>query len=187
MIAESIVVEVTYPHSIWQVWHALTDQEALATWLMPNDFEPRVGHRFTFHVAPEHGWSGIVKCQVIELVAPHRVAYTWRGGQDQPETMVTFTLTPHESGTALRLEHTGFETHDGQGFSLRNVLSSGWNAKLLQENLSAFLRRQAVQGDSVLVSSQKKTIMNGFTTQASKWSFREETVMYGYTTQDEKE
>lgn len=156
MTAEKIVVEVTYPYSIWQVWHALTHREALAAWLMPNDFEPRVGHRFTFHIAPQHGWSGIVECQVLELVAPHRVAYTWRGGQDQPETMVTFTLTPHESGTSLRLEHAGFETGDSQGFSLRDVLSSGWNAKLLREKLPAFLRREAVQGDKVLVSSQNE-------------------------------
>ncbi|HYB01607.1 MAG TPA: SRPBCC domain-containing protein [Ktedonobacteraceae bacterium] len=146
MTAENIVVEVTYPHSIWQIWHALTDREALAAWLMPNDFEPRVGHRFTFHVAPQHGWSGIVECQVIELIAPYRVAYTWRGGQDQPETTVTFTLTPHERGTSLRLEHAGFETDDDQGFSLRDVLSSGWNAKLLREKLPAFLREEAVQG-----------------------------------------
>ena len=156
MTAESIVVEVTYPHSIWQVWHALTHREALAAWLMPNDFEARVGHRFTFHITPQHGWSGRVECQVIELVAPHRLAYTWRGGQDQPETIVTFTLTPHERGTYLRLEHAGFETGDGQECSLRDVLSSGWNAKLLRESLPAFLSRESVQWDNVLVKSQKE-------------------------------
>jgi uncharacterized protein YndB with AHSA1/START domain len=156
MTAESIVVEVIYPHSIWQVWHALTHREALATWFMPNDFEARVGHRFTFHIAPQHGWSGKVECQVIELVAPHRLAYTWRGGQDQPETIVTFTLAPHERGTSLRLEHTGFERGDDKGFSFRDVLSSGWNAKLLWESLPAFLSRESVQWNDMLMNSQKE-------------------------------
>lgn len=156
MTAETIVVEAIYPHSIWQVWHALTNREALAAWLMPNDFEAQVGHRFTFHIAPQHGWSGIVECQVIELVAPRRVAYTWRGGHNQPETMVTFTLTPHERGTSLRLEHTGFEAGADQGLSLRDVLSSGWNVKLLRGNLPAFLSKESVQGDNVLLKRQQE-------------------------------
>jgi hypothetical protein len=31
---------------------------------MPNDFEPRVGHRFTFRTdpVPAHGFDGIVRC-----------------------------------------------------------------------------------------------------------------------------
>ena len=155
MTAESIVVEVTYPQSIWQVWDALTRREALATWLMPNDFEPRVGHRFTFHIAPQHGWSGSVECLVIELDAPHRVAYTWRGGQGQPETIVTFTLKPGEGGTFLRLEHTGFVEGDSQGFSLPDLLSSGWSAKLLRTNLPAYLSRQSNLSDNLLVMSQR--------------------------------
>jgi uncharacterized protein YndB with AHSA1/START domain len=155
MTAESIVVEVTYPHPIWQVWHALTHREALAAWLMPNTFEPRVGHRFTFQIAPQHGWSGVVECQVIELVAPHRVAYTWRGGQGQPETVVTFTLKPCEGGTYLRLEHAGFVEGDIQGFNLRDILSSGWNAKLLRKNLPTYLSRQSMQSDTMLLMSQE--------------------------------
>jgi uncharacterized protein YndB with AHSA1/START domain len=153
MTIEPIVVEVMYPHPIWQVWHALTNREALAAWLMPNDFEPRVGHRFTFRVESRHGWSGIVQCQVIELVAPHRLAYTWCGGQGQPETVVAFTLKQESEGTYLRLEHSGFAADGGQGFSLRAVLSSGWNTKLLRKKLLAYLLRQSVQPDAVLVLS----------------------------------
>ena len=33
-----------------QVWRALTESATLAEWMFPNDFEPRVGHRFTFQV-----------------------------------------------------------------------------------------------------------------------------------------
>ena len=47
-----LLFEVTYPHSPERVWRALTDPKALAAWLMPNDFAPVVGHRFTFR-APQ--------------------------------------------------------------------------------------------------------------------------------------
>ncbi|GCE09980.1 SRPBCC family protein [Dictyobacter aurantiacus] len=149
MTAHDIVVEATYPQPIWQVWHALTDRAALGTWLMPNDFEARVGHRFTFQVGPQHGWNGIVQCQVIKLVAPHCVAYTWRSGLDQPETIVTFTLESHGEGTFLRLEHAGFEPDNNQKFSLLDILGSGWNTKLLRKNLPAFLRQESAQWNKV--------------------------------------
>jgi catechol 2,3-dioxygenase-like lactoylglutathione lyase family enzyme len=43
---------VVYPHPADRVWAALTSSEALAAWFMPNDFEPAVGHRFTFQAKP---------------------------------------------------------------------------------------------------------------------------------------
>jgi uncharacterized protein YndB with AHSA1/START domain len=38
--ADAIIHIVTYPHPIARVWFALTDADALARWLMPNDFRP---------------------------------------------------------------------------------------------------------------------------------------------------
>jgi hypothetical protein len=43
------IVIVQSPEELWQ---ALTDRSALAEWMYPNDFEPRVGHCFTFRVPP---------------------------------------------------------------------------------------------------------------------------------------
>jgi len=53
-----ITLEQTYPHPPERVWRALTDSAALAEWLMPNDFEPRVGHKFRFRSKPMPGWRG---------------------------------------------------------------------------------------------------------------------------------
>jgi len=36
--------EAVYDHPIERVWRAITDSQAIAQWLMKNDFEPRVGH-----------------------------------------------------------------------------------------------------------------------------------------------
>lgn len=100
---DAIVIEMTYPHPIERVWRALTSRDARAAWLMPNDFEPRVGHAFTFRTTPDHRWSGVVHCRVTALDPPHRVAYTWQGTRGElPETLVTFTLAPVGEGTRLK-------------------------------------------------------------------------------------
>ncbi len=103
----TIRVERTYPHAPARVWRALTDPEQLARWLMPNDFEPRVGHRFTFTTEPGPGFDGIVRCEVLELTEERTLSLSWRGGP--LDTVVTFTLEPvGEGSTRLRVEHTGF-------------------------------------------------------------------------------
>lgn len=138
---DSIVNEVVYPHAIWVVWRALTTAEALAAWLMPNDFVPTVGHHFTFHTEPQEGWDGTVECQVVALDPPHRVAYTWRGSPSLPETLVTFTLEPLGMHTRLRLEHSGFAAAGPMGRTVRDILRSGWDSHLLRKQLPAYLAR----------------------------------------------
>lgn len=108
---ETIKIEVVYPFPPERVWRALTEPTALAEWLMPTaDFAPQRGHKFQFRWKPTADWRGIVDCEVIELEAPRRLAYTWRGELNQPATLVTWTLEPVGGGTRLRLEHTGFDS-----------------------------------------------------------------------------
>lgn len=144
MSADAIVLEVTYPHPIERVWRALTDSDALAAWLMPNDFAPRVGHRFTFRTEPGQAWSGIVQCEVITLEPPQRLAFTWQGGT-LPTTLVTFSLTPDEGRTLLRLEHSGFAAGGRPALTVRDILASGWGSKILQQRLPALLDSMAAE------------------------------------------
>src|SRR5260221_250429 len=53
-----IVVEDVLPYSPERVWKALTTAELIGKWLMPNDFEPWVGKRFTFKSRPIGEWFG---------------------------------------------------------------------------------------------------------------------------------
>jgi uncharacterized protein YndB with AHSA1/START domain len=99
-------MEVVYPHTPERVWRALTDRRALAHWLMPNDFEPRLGHRFQFRPRKRQDGPGPVQCEVTALEAPRRLAYTWHAPGDSTPSEVTWTLEPVERGTRLRLEHT---------------------------------------------------------------------------------
>jgi uncharacterized protein YndB with AHSA1/START domain len=134
-------LERTYAHSPERVWRALTDPRAVSTWLMENDFQPTLGHRFTFRAKPQPGWDGVTYCEVIEIDAPRRLAYTWRGGaKGKPatlDTVVRFTLEQvAEGGTRLLLEHDGFD-----GFKavlLSFMMKTGW-AKMLDAKLPAVL------------------------------------------------
>lgn len=73
------------------LWRALTEPELLATWLMPNDFRPEVGHRFTMKTDPAPMFDGTVHLEVLEIDPPHRMVWSWRGGPI--DTIVTFTVT----------------------------------------------------------------------------------------------
>jgi uncharacterized protein YndB with AHSA1/START domain len=135
---DAIEIEIDYPHPPARVWRALTDRAALARWLMPNDFVPRLGHAFTFRASDAEGWSGVVDCRVVALEEPRRLAYTWHSGP-LPETLVTFTLEPSATGTRLRLVHSGFAVGGPQALTIRDILASGWNSRLLREALPALL------------------------------------------------
>ncbi len=130
-------IEVTakYPHPIERVWAALTSAEALAVWLMPNDFAAEVGHAFTFRTKPAPGFDGVVRCQVLELDPPARMVWSWAGGKI--DTTVTFTLTATGAArTRLRMHQVGFH---GLGAQLaRKAMSGGW-PRIIGERLAGYL------------------------------------------------
>jgi uncharacterized protein YndB with AHSA1/START domain len=102
----TVVVEKEFGHAPEKVWRALTEGELIAQWLMANDFQPVVGHRFQLRTTAMGGWSGVIDCEVLEVTPPQRLAYTWNTmGMD---TVAAFTLTATEAGTMLRLEQGGF-------------------------------------------------------------------------------
>jgi uncharacterized protein YndB with AHSA1/START domain len=131
--------EEHYPYPPGRVWEAISDSAAMADWLMPNDFQPRLGHRFQFRTKPAPGFDGIVNCEVITLDPPRRLAYTWKGGGI--DTVVTFTLEPTRDGTKLVLEHTGFR--GARATMVSFILGRGWRKSILPQRLPAVLKRRA--------------------------------------------
>ena len=120
----SIVVERTMPHPPEKVWRALTQQPLIEAWLMRNDFEPRVGHRFNLRWEANNK-SGVIDSEVLELSPPSRLAYRWVSMG--VESVVTFTLTPTAGGTRPRMEQAGFKP--GQEYN-RKGAEYGWNGFL---------------------------------------------------------
>jgi uncharacterized protein YndB with AHSA1/START domain len=113
-------LDVFYPYSPERVWQAITNRRVLAQWLMENDFEPRIGHKFRFEPQPHQGVNEAIHCEVIELDEPRSLSYTWRGGLMGKPTIVTWRLVPMEGGTQLQLEHKGFERHGKTTLCLRH-------------------------------------------------------------------
>lgn len=119
-----------------EVWASLTDPEVLAEWLMPNDFVPEVGARFTF--VPDHPtpWEGDVSCEVLELVPCERMVWSWRTrGMNEP-SRVEFELVPKRGGTELGFKHGGVAD-----VPVAEGLESGWPERL--GGLEGALRRRA--------------------------------------------
>ena len=53
------------PHPPEKIWRALTEGKLIEQWLMENDFQPVVGHRFRFRATPVPNWNGIIDSEVL--------------------------------------------------------------------------------------------------------------------------
>lgn len=146
---KGIHLEKIYPHPVERVWQAIATSQGLASWLMPNDFEPRPGHRFQLRWKKVPGWRGIVDCEVLEIVPLQKLSFSWRGEPKQRPTRVTFTLTPVASGTRLVLDHDGFRGMGGWFSKL--MMSGGWKSKMLERQLPASLAVLQANGLDALV------------------------------------
>jgi uncharacterized protein YndB with AHSA1/START domain len=81
--SRSVIVERLMPHPPQKVWRALTSAPLVGEWLMQNDFQPVVGHRFNFRSEPMNGWNGVTDCEVLEVEAPSRLVYSWNASGEQ--------------------------------------------------------------------------------------------------------
>jgi uncharacterized protein YndB with AHSA1/START domain len=126
--------EVFYPYPPQRVWQVLTSQAALATWLMKNNFEPCIGHRFQFIYSLIPGFEESINCQVIELEEPRRLSFTWQDKMMCQPSIVTWTLKAVDGGTELHLEHRVFETAftsvQQPIYSQRSNSQQNWQASL---------------------------------------------------------
>ena len=110
----SVIVEKEFPHPPEKVWRALTESDLIAQWLMKNDFQPVAGHSFKLRADPVPNWDGVIDCRVLAVEAGRTLAYTW--GTLGLESVVTFTLTPTDAGTHVRMEHAGFPLNLEQAY-----------------------------------------------------------------------
>lgn len=112
---DSVSFEFDLHHGTEKVWRALTDPALLSEWLLPViGLKLERGAVFTFKAPPQPGWDGKVNCRLLEIDARKKISYTWVVGDI--DTIVTFTLTPTESGTRLSLLQTGFKPDQKKNF-----------------------------------------------------------------------
>ena len=120
-----VLLEEVLPHSVEDVWEAITDPGAISGWLMAtSDFEPRVGTAFRLKTdrLSADGW---VKAEVLELEPPRRMVWSWSVDDGLGPSTVTFELAAEGGGTRLRLTHAG-EINDAAGAEI----SGGWPSRI---------------------------------------------------------
>lgn len=145
-MTQSIQRELLVPQPPEQVWRALTDSASLAEWMFPNDFEPRVGHQFTFRVPgnPKVKFDGLtVRCQVLECEPPSRLVFSWSAGGAVENTRVSYRLEPNGGGTRLFFEHSGFDLTQAFGEQAFKGAQYGWAGMF--KKLEAVVARLATE------------------------------------------
>ena len=110
----SLIIERELPHPPEKIWRALTQSSLIQEWLMQNDFQPTIGHRFNFRSTPVAGWDGVIDSEVLVVEPNKKLSYSW--GTLGLGTVVTFTLTPTATGTQLHLEQSGFHADEERNF-----------------------------------------------------------------------
>jgi uncharacterized protein YndB with AHSA1/START domain len=136
----SVVIERTFAHPPEKVWRALTQGHLIKEWLMDNDFQPTVGHKFQFRAAPMPHWNGIIDAEVLVVEPGKTLSYTWNSlGL---ESTVVFNLTATSGGTLLRMEQSGFRPDQDANY---NGAKYGWQKFIGElERVVAGLPAQAV-------------------------------------------
>ncbi|MGG3652068.1 hypothetical protein COF81_06915 [Bacillus pseudomycoides] len=123
---QDIKQTVIFEAPIQKVWNAVSTSEGIASWFMPNDFEPKVGHEF--HVQSPFGPS---PCKVLEIDEPHRLSFSW----DTDGWVVSFILKDLGDKTVFTLIHGGWKQADTilpkaneKSSVIRERMAGGWVA-----------------------------------------------------------
>ena len=119
--SRSLVIEKELSHPPEKIWRALTQGSLIKEWLMDNDFQPVVGHRFKFRSTPAANWNGVIDSEVL-VVDPHKkLSYRWNSlGL---ESIVVWTLVATKGGTLVRMEQSGFRPDQEANYQGANY---GW-------------------------------------------------------------
>jgi len=102
----TVIVERQFAAPPEKLWRALTQPHLIEEWLMKTDLNPIEGHRFTLRKDPTPEISVVIDCEMRTVEENKTLSYTWSAYGI--ETLVTFSLTPVQGGTRLRLEQAGF-------------------------------------------------------------------------------
>ena len=117
----TLVIEKEMAHPPEKIWRALTQGALIKEWLMDNDFQPVVGHKFNFRSTPNPHWDGIIQCEVLVVEPNSKLSYTW--SSLGLVTVVVWTLTAADGATLVRMEQSGFRADQDQAYQGANY---GW-------------------------------------------------------------
>ena len=137
---EPIIVERTFNAPITKVWKALTDVDQMREWFFDlKEFKPEVGFEFGFMVEHE-GNAYDHRCKITEVIPQKKIAYTWRYGGHEGNSLVTIELSPEDDKTRLKLTHEGLDTFPKTPGFARENFEKGWTT-LIGTELKQFVEK----------------------------------------------
>ncbi len=113
-MTKTMTLSRDYPYPQDRVWRAISTGALIADWLLPNDFEPTPGHRFTLRQTPMPDWDGVINAEVLVVDPPHHLSYTWVALGVVTE--VSLRLEPTATGTRLTVAQSGFRADQAQNY-----------------------------------------------------------------------
>ena len=110
------VVEREFSAPLEKLWRAITQPHLIEEWLMKNDFNAVVGHKFNLRGE----WGGVLDCEVLAVEPNKSLTYSWNYAHEDPaynlQSVVTFTLTKTATGPHMRMEQSGFRPSQKQAY-----------------------------------------------------------------------
>ncbi|HEX4646984.1 MAG TPA: SRPBCC domain-containing protein [Verrucomicrobiae bacterium] len=127
--------EILIDAPVARVWEHITDPKKIAGWLMPNDFQARVGDEFYLDCQDQ----GRISCVVKEIVPLQKLVYSFKSKATKVETLLTMTLTTEGKRTRVTLIHSGWDALPPGEQGIADAFGDGWGGALkkLQEQMQS--------------------------------------------------
>lgn len=142
MSNKKVIIERVFDADITLVWKALTEKELMKQWYFDTkEFKAVVGFKFEFWGGEEGGKQWKHLCEITEVIAYKKLAYSWKYEGYSGISYVTFELFEENKSTKLKLIHTGIDTFpaDIPELAIHNF-ENGWN-HIINVSLKEFLEK----------------------------------------------
>ncbi len=140
---EPINIEKTVAASATEVWHAITDVNAMRKWYFDiKELKFEKGFDFGFYGENAEGKKYLHLCCVTEVIPLNKLSYSWKYDGYQGISNVTFELSSNQNNsTLISLTHSGVENFEATNpdFARKNF-EGGW-AQIVGESLPNFLKQ----------------------------------------------
>lgn len=111
MCNKSFIVERAFDADRELVWKALTETERMKQWYIDmEEIKTIVGFTFGFSAGEEGSKQWKHLCEITEVVPEKKLTYSWKYQGYGGKCYVAFKLFEEDSGTKLKLTHSGIES-----------------------------------------------------------------------------
>ena len=139
-----IKIQKIYPYPIEKVWYAISKTDELKRWMSDSidNFTLQAQQEFTITISQWNVYNSIATCQIINIDAPLRLAYTCQLQNSSVDTFITWHLKDVAEGTALTFEQNGFKGWKG---NMERLIMKRFWTKAIRKKLMLHLSQNELQ------------------------------------------